>query len=373
MLDDNYVSISVDRKKYSGWSAITISKSLENLASSFDLVVIDKTNQKTNAEWLLRTQKECAVYIGKDKIITGFIEKVDADISFDSHNIKVSGRTKTADLIDCNYTESNKSFSKKSILTLARTLLEPFNINVSAGAGADVSQIFQFTVNSSDSIFKSLNQKANDLGLLLLTDSNGNLLITNSGNTKCKDSLEYGKSILSAEVSFDYTDRFSDYIVQAQTLPKEQKGAWATNINIQATSKDISIVRNRPKVIKVSSPLTRTTAQEYANWEALVRAAQSQTITIQVQGFRDGSGAVWDINKLIDVKIPPLYINPITELLITGVDFSLSENGTITKLTLKRKDAYIAKPFRSKKVQSLPSLGWDKLKRNSSSAGDIEE
>jgi len=79
----NIISISVDGKKYSGWTEATITTSMETLTSSFQLKVVDKINQDDNSVWPLQTQDECSIYIDNEKIITGYIDDVTVEIAGD--------------------------------------------------------------------------------------------------------------------------------------------------------------------------------------------------------------------------------------------------------------------------------------------------
>ena len=359
-MPDNSIYISVDGKKFTGWTDVKISKSLETLTSSFELTATDKHLPDRNQDWLLRPQDECIISVGTEVLLTGYIDKLIPSVSKDSHTIKIIGRDKTSDIVDCSYTESKSSFSKVTMYTLIQKLVEPFGLTVKKDSSVSDTEKFQFTVNKNDSIFNNLNKKANDLGILLITNSSGEIVLTNSGDATIDDVLEYGDNVESATVTYDYTNRFSEYIVNAQSLYKQSKGNWGTNIKITATSEDEGIKRYRPKLIKPNSPLSRTLAQKRANWEALIRSAKSQLINVTIPGFRTRGGVLWDLNKLVDVLIPPLYINPTVALLITAVEFSLSSSGTFTKMTLKRPDAYTSEPGRKiSKVSN--SLGWDRL------------
>lgn len=356
------ITLSVGGEEFSGWTSIKLNRSMEALTGSFEFIFTDKTNRIANLDWPVRPQDECIVKIGNDKILTGYVDKVTPTITKDSHSIKVYGRDKTSDLVDCSYIETKSSFAKKTMYTLAKTLCEPFNINVKLDPSVDDTKIFQFTVNQNDSIFNNLKKKANDLGMLLITNAKGELVITNAGTNSFDDSLEYGYNILSANISYDYVDRFSQYIMNSQSLYKQGKSSWGTNIKVKASAVDEGVKRYRPKLFKASSPLSRAMAQDKVNWEALIRAAKSQTVNVTVQGFRlRDNKTLWGINNLISVYIPPLYINPAIELLISGIEFTIDNFGSFTKLVLKRPDAYTSKPEKTIKASSL-SLGWDKLK-----------
>jgi len=243
-------------------------------------------------------------------------------------------------------------------------------VTVTKTSDVDITETFAPTVNKSDSVFDNINKKAKDLGLLVITNSEGNVLLTNSGTTKCNDVLEYGKNILRGNVSHTYSERFSKYILESQSLPKLTKGIWSTNLRIKSESIDECIKRYRPKLIKSSRPLTNSIAKKTVQWESNYRAGQSQSFNITVQGFRESNGDIWEINKLIDVYAPTLYINPMTELLIVGVTFSLSDAGSTTQLQLKRKDVYDKKPSIPKNITPVNSLGWDQLTKHKS-GGDV--
>jgi len=114
--------------------------------------------------------------------------------------------------------------------------------------------------------------------------------------------------------------------------------------------------RFRPLIIQAEGKMNRSRAQQRANWEANVRAARSQSVTLTVQDFVQGNGDLWDINQLVSVFAPVLYINPATELLITSTEYIINASGSFTRISLKRADAYQALP--PKTVKSQNKLGW---------------
>lgn len=350
------ISISVNEQKYSGWTKVSIRRSMESLSGSFSLTVVDDKKQINNEIWPLKTQDQCIIRIGDDKIISGAIDAVNAEISSDTHNIRITGRDKTADLIDCS--ARNESISKTNILNLAKTLVEPFGIAVKLAEGVDVSSFFKYTVNSSESVFEALDKKAKELGVLIITDKEGNLIITNSSSEKTKDSLIFGQNVKSGTSNFDFRNRYSEYKVQSQASSKG--GGWgggsSGKISILGIASDEVVRRFRPLIIRAESQMTNALAKKRAEWEALIRAAKSETISVVVSGYRQTNDALWEINKLADVLIPPLYVNPATQLLITGVEYLLDENGSFTRIVLKRKDVYTSDPTANIKKQK--NVGW---------------
>jgi len=109
-------------------------------------------------------------------------------------------------------------------------------------------------------------------------------------------------------------------------------------------------------IIQAEGQMTRDRAQQRANWEANVRAARSQTVNGMVQDFIQTNGELWDINQIVSVFAPVLYVNPATDLLITATEYIINASGSFTRIALKRADAYQAEP--PKKVKAQNKLGW---------------
>ncbi len=105
------ISLSAGGQVYSGWTKVSITRSLENMAGSFDLELTYKwqgsdDKYKAFVEPIKQGQP-CVVKIGNDTVITGYVD--DWVPSYDENQviIAVSGRDKTADLVDCSVEYAN--------------------------------------------------------------------------------------------------------------------------------------------------------------------------------------------------------------------------------------------------------------------------
>lgn len=338
-----------------GWTSAFVQRSIETLSGFFSLIVVDDTKQKLNNNWPLQTQDECVIRINNDVLITGYIDSVQINISEESHVISIRGRDKTCDLIDCSATNKPGKYAKINIFNFAEVICSPFGITVKAESGVDLTKTFKASLNPGESAFEALDKKAKELGILIITDGLGNLVLGNNDRTELNDPLVYGQNIKNARASYDYTDRFSYYRVETQGSSSEKTG-WDAKVGVFGEGHDDGVNRYRPLIIRGESQMTSAFAQRTAQWEALVRAAKSQIIDITVQGFRQSNGELWEINKLVDVHIPPCYVNPPVQLLVTSVSYELSENGSFTKMTLMREDAYTSQPIQ--RVPANNNLGW---------------
>lgn len=349
------ITVTINDEKFSGWTEVSIQRSIESLTGSFRFQVVDDQKQTNNLVWPLQTQDSAIVKVEDKQVISGFIDKVSPSIDPLSHIITVSGRDKTSDLVDTSAEQSKKKFTikKTNLLKLAQTLTEPYGIGVVVTAGTDVTKIFNITFNTSESPFEILDKRAKQYGILLISDRQGRLVLTNAGNKRAEDSLILGTNVLSGSSNFDFSNRFSKYIIFAQGSSKKD---WGGNINIKAIATDPNVKRFRPLIIQAEGQMTKDRAQLRANWEANVRAARSQSVNVTVQGFTQTNGELWDINQLVSVLAPALYVNPATQLLITSLEYIINASGSFTRLFLKRKDAY--QPSPPKKVKAQNQLGW---------------
>jgi prophage tail gpP-like protein len=77
---------------------------------------------------------------------------------------------------------------------------------------------------------------------------------------------------------------------------------------------------------------------ERNKWEYNIRKSRSQVYSATVHGFRNQTGNLWAINELINVEDEFAGIN--SRMLVNSVQFSLSDGGRQTILSLIHKDAY---------------------------------
>jgi len=345
------IKIQVDGTDYSGWKSVTVQRSMEALTGRFTMTTVDRWALNAEA-WTIYPGRFCRVLIGRDTILEGYVDSVNPSITKDSHEITVSGRDKTADLVDCG---TAGRWTNLTLLRLAQSMVDPFGINVVSEV--DPGPAFEtFSAEIGETVFEALSRAARKRHVLLLTGRVGNLVITNTGNTSAGDRLVLGSrgNILSASGGYDYTDRFSRYTVKGQS--RTVGSGWgATTISIKGEADDDEVIRYRPKYIKGQGIVTVKDAQNQARWEALIRAAKSFKATVEVSGFRQSTGDLWEVNLLADVDVPELLLAG--PMLISAIEYRQNDqDGSITSMELTRPDAYVDEPPRT--IKKVRNLGW---------------
>ena len=95
------VTIQVGSNRFVGWQNVSISRSCESMPNNWSLTA--------SAEFLqgaalagTRPGQSCLIYIGSDLVITGWIDRRSIPIDARNHQVTLSGRGITRNLVDCS-------------------------------------------------------------------------------------------------------------------------------------------------------------------------------------------------------------------------------------------------------------------------------
>jgi prophage tail gpP-like protein len=188
-----------------------------------------------------------------------------------------------------------------------------------------------------------INEYAQKVSALLITNEDGNIVITRAGNHRYSDKLlnEVGNennNILSSSAGYDYSQRFYKYIVYSQNNANTQtSNITIDNVAQKGIAYDTEIRQSRVLVMKANNACNSGNCQEIATLEANIRRANSLKYKCDVYGFQTNNGELWKTNRLIQVFDEDNDID--SELLIKGVTFNLGE-GSTTTLDFALADAY---------------------------------
>jgi prophage tail gpP-like protein len=347
------VSLRVAGKDYRGWKSVRVTRSIEAVSGRFDLAVAD-----AGLELPIEEGAACTVLVGTTPIITGYVETLDLSFDPESHDVSVSGRDRTGDLVDCSAVLGQWEFRGVPLLTYVQRLAEPFGIAVSLQPGLILTDPPppKFTIDPGDTIFEALDKACRMAGVLPISDGLGGLVLTRVGvGERVATALVEGQNILRGSASRDVTGRYGRYIVSAQKAGTDESwGSDAAAVKGEAT--DETVRPARVLLIRPESSASASYAKRRAQWEAKVRAARSEPVQLTVQGWTQGRpGTPWPVNALVQVRSPTLRING--EMLITEVTYSLDDGGTTTELQLRRPDAFLPEPV----VTKASAARWKEL------------
>lgn len=330
------VALTIAGRRHEGWTAATVTRALETIAGQFRITLSERAPGDA-APRVVRAGDPCELALDGDRVLKGHVD--DARVSYDatSHSITVTGRDATGDLVDCSAATKPGEWHDETLEAIAAALAEPFGIAVRAET--DTGRPFRrFRIEEGETVFEAIERACRFRGVLPLSDGNGGLVLGRPARSRTGVRLERGVNILAASGESSWRDRFSAYTLLGQQPGSDFLSA-SEAAHVAATARDAGVNRHRPLTVVAEQGLDNAEAQERVDWEASVRAARSRRATIAVQGWREEPGGpLWNPGRLVHVKDDWLGLN--RELLVAAIEQSLSDAGTITRVTCMPEQAF---------------------------------
>lgn len=336
MRDD--VTLLVNGIEYGGWKEVEISAGIERQARDFTLSVTDRWPGATDIPRRVKHGDLCEVYIGADKLLTGYVDATPIRYDGRSVSVGVKGRSKTADLVDCSAVHKTGQWRNAKIERVAADLAAPFGIEVVAEASTGAA-LTEHQIQPGETVFECIDRMLTLRQMLSTDDAEGRVIIIEAGSGgRAATALKYGENILCADAPLDYKDVFGSYTVNGQRAGTDEDSGPA--LSATASASDTSIKRHRPLVIVQHGQVNVQICADRARFERSHRAAKALETTYTVQGWRQADGSLWLPNRLVRVTDP--VIGFATEMLIVEATWRRSEEGTRTVIRVGPAAGYMA-------------------------------
>jgi prophage tail gpP-like protein len=334
------IDLIVGGLRYSGWKSVRVTRSIESLSGSFALDVSDRWGDEEL--WPIAEEDACRVEVGRRTVIDGYVDKRDLSASADSRTLSYTGRDRAAALIDCSALLAKWTYNNVRVEEFVSSIAAPFGVDVSVQPGLVLARVPKVVVSPGDTAYEAIRRATSDLGVLLVSDGAGGIVITRAGSTRAAPLVE-GTNIITASVSYDGSERFRRYVVSTQSAGTDEASGNATRVKAEATDEGVRRP-DRVLLIRPERGYDAAGALRRADWEARIRAARAETVTIGVQGWKQPDGSLWPVNAIVPVRARRL-IGVDGDMLISQVEYSISsEGGQTTQLRLVRPDAFTPEP-----------------------------
>lgn len=335
------ISILKNGVEIRGWSSVNVNFSMSTLCNGFTLSQF--TGDDFDSPVLFPGD---AVRIENDGelLLDGYVDELSSSFSPGNHSINVSGREKTCDLVDCSLKDFGKSWKKRTVAQIIDDVCKSFGLLFSPNGVNPVGALAKFCPDpgctGADIIMDVCRQK----DVVCYSDGLGNVKFVNEKEfSQIEDFLRQGVNILAADVSFNNSERFSDYVVLCSSDPKTKR---------RGESKDGEIERTRCLVLVDEGYGNVDSAGQRASFESLSRSAKSTTLNVTVAGWKRNDGKVWKPGVLVDCLIPAFFGSFVQTLLLNSVELAYDSSGTFAHLELVRRDYYTQPPAKGKKKKN---------------------
>lgn len=335
--------LKIGSEKFLGWLEVEVSRSLEEFAHQFSVTYTDKWTID-DEPWQIFPGEDCELLYDDKTLVTGYITQTDHDITGDTYTLSATGRSYTADLVDCSAVFEKGIWRNKTLADIAEAVCEPFGIDVEDRASA-TRKFKRFEIDEGETAHDLINRACSIRACLPITTSAGQLAIMRADANTPEDSLISilatssldMNSVLSRRLTHSEQDRYSEYIFKGQTKADDEFFSYNATSK-KGSAQDLSIERYRPLVIMSESAGSKEDLGERAIWERNARAARSDRLSYTVDGLQDADGNLWEPGQKVKVKDTLLKVNK--TLLVVSVRSRLSINGFETELELASEEAF---------------------------------
>ena len=362
--DPDEVSIVLSDRRWAGWVSVRITRGLERMPSDFEIGLTEVFPGET--EMLVAHVGEvCEVYIGRDLVLTGYVDRVTPSISPGQHDVTISGRGKCQDLVDCSAEWEGGQIIASSVLEVAQKLADPFKIQAYGELGpavgkANLSTLIPYmAIMIGETPWEVIERLCRIAGLLAWEQPDGRLLLDVSPgdvsereirqiagvNTRAASGFTEGVNVQRASAQYSGDQRFSEYkAYRWALLPRPDLLGPADNLIGEAL--DRSVTRHRPRVIlaEMNKDMGVKNALDRAAWESARRYGRGHVVTLTTDSWRDAAGKLYAPNLMVPLELKSLHVKGV-RWLVSEVTYRKSNaTGTECDLTLMPPEAFGVKP-----------------------------
>lgn len=344
------VRLEIDGRGYSGFTDVRITRSLGSITGSFSMTFSDKFRDQGLPP--VQAGQACKIYKDSVLIKTGIIDAINPVVNGNRVTLGVSGRD-NPDIADCSIDHPTGEWKNLRFDVLVASMIAPFSVAIDNRVSAEAlgDAIPSVNYDQGTKVYELIRKYAEKKQLLLYSGFDQRIVIDTVSKELIKLSLVEGGNILKASGNIDFSNVFSRYIVKGDRASNPQD---TDEEETQAKSEfeDNKMDRNRPTVVVADGQVTNGDTEQYAKWLATTRLAQSESYSIEVQGWYP------EINKLITVDSATLKLNK-KQKLIAGVELIEDDDGDRTIFQLVPKNAFDPEPGKQLEKNEEQSL-WGK-------------
>lgn len=342
------VSLTIGNVKWAGWQDIRISRGCERMPADFDISVTEKYLDPGKID--IQPGMACTLSIGEVPVINGYVDVYAASLGADEHSVRIAGRSRCSDIVDCHAVVPNGQLGNCDIVRLATELCKPFGVtvitqNVTLPPDPKDRIIQFFNVNLGETPYNLIETCARYMALLVYDNADGNLVLASVGTSAHASGFAEGVNVMEANVSFRMDERYSEYSPHLFSIQSLNDFSDPNKGNDFPSVYDKGVPRYRPFfVISEQQDYRGFLAERRALWEMQRRRGRSQMVRVVCDSWHDSAGVLWAPNVLAPLHLPSLKL-PNKKWLITGVTFYKDDRmGTRAELELMPPESMTVEP-----------------------------
>tara|TARA_Y100000310_G_scaffold320268_1_gene376555 strand:+ start:15142 stop:16248 length:1107 start_codon:yes stop_codon:yes gene_type:complete len=344
------ITIEVNGVQYTKFESVQIELQLDAMCNSFSMDVVTTGG----ASLPFQGGESCVLYVDGIKKVTGTIEACDGSYNGTSHQITYYGRDKTADILDSSLEAIDDLTPPISLKSVCEKVISQIGSSLSVVEGTTIEDFNKaediISPETGDNAYNFLQQLASKRQVLLSSNADGNLLLTQANPVTSSGRLQNKlrdntNNVISADWRYDTTERFNLYVSSSQLNPTALNFSGQSDLTSLVKSSgrvsDTQIKAGRQNVFKAEKTSSNSQCLNRAKWELNVRKARGTTYGAKVEGhtIATDNTELWDTNALVQVLDEFAGIS--SNMLVDKITFTTDlDGGDETDIQLVNKDSY---------------------------------
>jgi prophage tail gpP-like protein len=314
------VSVSAGGRSYTGFESVSISISAEEAVRTATLEGSD-----FGGTFPLLPGTEVTVKANGTLILTGYVRDCAPSHDGTKWSASISLVSKSVDAVECSIVHPKGWAEKKSLTELAKEF-------DTQGVGIEASESFPVEpnhfVNPGASLFDEIEPLARAQSAFIYDTPEGKLRIAKKPRGRHAGGLKLGVNIIAASAKLTENGRHSPVIVRGQSTSGSGKAA----LQLEARVADSGVKRQRPKIIIDEAETTSGRLKSRAERQVKRAAGYSREANVEVSGWRDQSGRIWEPHFTVRLDDKRIYIGQ--DMVIKSVTLTQDASGTRASLSL---------------------------------------
>ncbi|SHO65811.1 Mu-like prophage tail protein gpP [Pseudoxanthobacter soli DSM 19599] len=314
------VTVSLGGARYTAWMRVMIRASLKEAARAFRLDVASESGPIQTAA-AFRLFAPVDILAGGDLALRGFVDRRQARIGPEDSSLAISGRSLTADLIDCSAVHKTGEFRSKTVLEIAQALAKPFGVTCSCRGRLRPLPVAR--IAPGETVFRFVERLCRGEGLTLTGAADGGLTIIDGTvlTDKHAGGVIEGVNLYTGSSDFNGSNRYSEVRVLGQAGTR----SGADALEIEAIARDQGVGRYRPLIVIDERDADRDTVRRRARGRRDRAAGDGISADVTVPGWRDWGGRLWTPGFKVWTESPTLGLAQ--DMLIRAVTLTQSGVG----------------------------------------------
>lgn len=343
------IEINGNGNSFANWKAVSITAGVGQATRGFDMVTTEVGSNpfkvgETVVDWNFPPGVPVTITANGTLLLTGYVFVYQPSASPESHEVRISGRGKGADLIDSSVWHETGVFEDKKAGQIHKELATPFNVPTGV-IGDDGAVIPYFQVRRGSTVHREMIRLIQERGLVMGEDATGTVhLRARDAQALTHDGgLAQGKNIIEMSARLSVEERYDWMAVYGQKADGSDKANDLQPFGMLTGNSQL-FPRFRYKEIISPTATDKGRARTRVATDFFKMYGWETQAMITVPGFRDISGQVWEPGYMVFVNAPFLHIDG--DMIIHSVEYRQDDRmGSITRLTLVDPSVYVDAAF----------------------------